>query len=204
MNQNSIRQEQAGKQLAFCFILWFDLSCEQLRRHDGERQVKGALNRGSNRKINAKNVWDILKLHVSKEQEPFVAPNGLSLIEAYIAITGNGHAFPFGVFEDEVPVGFVMVGYDVDESFENPPQIAYGNYSIWRLMIDEKYQRRGYGRQALRLALEFVRTFPCGKAEYCYLSYEPENAGAKRLYSEFGFQENGEMDGEEIVAVLKL
>lgn len=131
-------------------------------------------------KINAKNVWDILKLHVSKEQEPFVAPNGLSLIEAYI------------------------VGYDVDESFENPPQIAYGNYSIWRLMIDEKYQRRGYGRQALRLALEFVRTFPCGKAEYCYLSYEPENAGAKRLYSEFGFQENGEMDGEEIVAVLKL
>ena len=155
-------------------------------------------------KINAKNVWDILKLHVSKEQEPFVAPNGLSLIEAYIAIIGNGHAFPFGVFEDEVPVGFVMVGYDVDESFENPPQIAYGNYSIWRLMIDEKYQRRGYGRQALRLALEFVRTFPCGKAEYCYLSYEPENAGAKRLYSEFGFQENGEMDGEEIVAVLKL
>ena len=155
-------------------------------------------------KINAKNVWDILKLHVSKEQEPFVAPNGLSLIEAYIAIIGNGHAFPFGVFEDEVPVGFVMVGYDVDESFENPPQIAYGNYSLWRLMIDEKYQRRGYGRQALRLALEFVRTFPCGKAEYCYLSYEPENAGAKRLYSEFGFQENGEMDGEEIVAVLKL
>lgn len=97
-------------------------------------------------KINAKNVWDILKLHVSREQEPFVAPNGLSLIEAYIAITGNGHAFPFGVFEDEVPVGFVMIGYDVDESFENPPQIAYGNYSIWRLMIDEKYQRRGYGR----------------------------------------------------------
>ena len=47
---------------------------------------------------------------MSKEQEPFVAPNGLSLIEAYIAIIGKGHAFPFGVFEEEVPVGFVMVG----------------------------------------------------------------------------------------------
>ena len=46
--------------------------------------------------------------------------------------------FPFGIFEDEIPVGFLMVGYDVDESFDNPPQIAYGNYSIWRLMIDEK------------------------------------------------------------------
>ena len=44
----------------------------------------------------------------------------------------------------------------------------------------------------------------CGKAEYCYLSYEPENINAKRLYSKFDFIENGEMDGEEIVAVLKL
>ena len=35
-------------------------------------------------KINAKNIWDILKLHVSKEQESFVAPNDLSIIEAYI------------------------------------------------------------------------------------------------------------------------
>ena len=33
-------------------------------------------------KINAKNIWDILKLHVSKEQESFVAPNELSIIEA--------------------------------------------------------------------------------------------------------------------------
>ena len=98
-------------------------------------------------KINAKNVWDILKLHVSKEQEPFVAPNGLSLIEAYIAIIGNGHAFPFGVFEDEVPVGFVMVGYDVDESFENPPQIAYGNYSIWRLCRFVKHIGRRTGKE---------------------------------------------------------
>ncbi|MFR8138432.1 MAG: GNAT family N-acetyltransferase [Blautia hansenii] len=155
-------------------------------------------------KINAKNIWDILKLHVSKEQESYVAPNELSIIEAYVAITGNGHAFPFGIFENEIPVGFLMIGYDVDESFDNPPHIAYGNYSIWRLMIGEKYQNKGYGKEAICLALEFIRTFPCGKAEYCYLSYEPENVNAKRLYSEFGFIENGEMDDEEIVAVLKL
>ena len=71
-------------------------------------------------------------------------------------------------------------------------------------MIDEKFQSKGYGKEALRLALAFIRTFPCGKAEYCYLSYEPENVVAKRLYSKFGFIENGEMDDEEIVAILKL
>lgn len=155
-------------------------------------------------KINEKNIWEILRLHVSKEQESYVASNQMSIIEAYIAIIGNGHAFPFGIFEDEIPVGFLMIGYDVDESFNNPPQIAYNNYSIWRLMIDKKYQNKGYGKEALQLALEFISSFPCGKAEYCYLSYEPENINAKRLYSKFGFMENGEMDDKEIVSVLKL
>ena len=155
-------------------------------------------------KVNAKNVWKILKLHVSKEQEDFVAPNDMSIIEAYIAVSGGGYAFPFGIYDDDVPVGFLMIGFDVDDSYEDPPQIAYGNYSIWRFMIDEKYQHRGYGREALELALDFIRTFPCGEAEYCYLSYEPENEHAKKLYQEFGFEENGEMDEDEIVAVLKL
>lgn len=155
-------------------------------------------------KINEKNVWKILKLKVSDEQKDFVAPNDLSIIEAYVAITNNGHAFPFGIFDDDIPVGFLMIGYDAVDSSENPPQIAYGNYCIWRLMIDEKYQNKGYGRKAINLALDFIRTFPCGKAEYCYLSYEPDNEKAKKLYADFGFVENGEMDDDEAVAVLKL
>jgi diamine N-acetyltransferase len=97
-----------------------------------------------------------------------------------------------------------MIGFDVDDSFENPPQVAYGNYSIWRFMIDEKYQGKGYGKKAMQLALDFIRTFLCGSAKYCYLSYEPENKVAKKLYGEFGFPENGEMDDEEIVAILEL
>lgn len=155
-------------------------------------------------KINAKNIWEILKLKVNDEQKEFVAPNNMSIIEAYIAITSNGHAFPFGIFDDDIPVGFLMIGFDVDDSFENPPQIAYGNYSIWRFMIDEKYQNKGYGKEAMKLALDFIRTFPCGKAECCYLSYDPDNTKAKELYSRFGFMENGEKDDDEVVAVLKL
>ena len=155
-------------------------------------------------KIDAKNVWKILKLHVKKEQEDFVAPNDISIIEAYIALSVGGKVFPFGVFEDETPVGFLMIGFDADDSYENPPKIAFGNYSLWRFMIGENYQGRGYGKEALQLALDFIRTYPCGRAEYCYLSYEPENERAKKLYASFGFKENGEKDEDEIVAVLKL
>lgn len=155
-------------------------------------------------KVNGKNVWDILKLRVSGAQEGFVAGNDISIIEAYIAITANGHAFPFGVYAGDTPVGFLMVGFGADDDWEDAPSIARGNYNLWRLMIDQRFQGRGYGREALRLVLEFIRTFPCGPAECCWLSYEPENEAARRLYHSFGFAETGETDGEEVIAALKL
>lgn len=61
-------------------------------------------------KINGENVWDILKLRVSDSQKNFVAGNDTSIIEAYTTITSNGHALPFGIYEDHHPVGFVMIG----------------------------------------------------------------------------------------------
>lgn len=155
-------------------------------------------------KITGKNVWDILKLCVSEKQKKFVASNVISIIEAYTAITGNGYAFPFGIYEDDMPVGFLMIGFDTDDYWDDAPSIAKGNYNLWRLMIDNHYQNRGYGKEAVRLALEFIKTFPCGKAEYCWLSYEPENKIASQLYRLFGFVETGEMDGDELIAILKL
>jgi diamine N-acetyltransferase len=155
-------------------------------------------------KVNGKNVWDLLKLKVSDEQRNFVASNDISIIEAYTAITGNGYAFPFGIYEEDKPVGFLMIGFDVDDYWEDAPAVAKGNYNLWRLMIDKAYQGRGYGKEAVRLALEFIKSFPCGAAEYCWLSYEPENESAQNLYNSFGFAETGDMDGEELIAVLKL
>ncbi|MBQ6678991.1 MAG: GNAT family N-acetyltransferase [Lachnospiraceae bacterium] len=155
-------------------------------------------------KVNGKNVWELLKLKVAEYQEDFVAPNDVSVIEAYTAVTGNGQAFPFGIYDDDIPVGFLMIGYDVDDDWDDAPQIARGNYNLWRLMIDERFQGKGYGREAVRLALDFIKTFPCGCAAYCWLSYEPENDVARKLYHSFGFRETGEYDGEEVIAVLSL
>ncbi len=155
-------------------------------------------------RVNRKNVWDILKLKVRDDQTEFVASNDVSIIEAYVAITRNGHAFPFGIYDDDVPVGFVMIGFDADDDWEDAPPVARGNYSLWRLMIDQAYQGRGFAKEAVRLALDFIETLPCGKAGCCWLSYEPENKAARRLYRSFGFEETGEMDGEEVIAVRSL
>ena len=155
-------------------------------------------------KVNGKNVWDILKLTVEENQKNFVANNDISIIEAYTAITANGYAFPFGIYENETPVGFLMIGFDIDDYWDDAPSIAKGNYNLWRLMIDKAYQRKGYGKEAVQLALDFIKSFPCGKAEYCWLSYEPENEAARQLYRSFGFSETGDTDGEELIAVLRL
>ncbi len=84
--------------------------------------------------------------------------------------------------------------------------LLINNYLVWRLVIDKRYQGKGYGKEAMRPALEYIRTWPRGKAEYCRLSYEPENEVAGKLYSSFGFVEAAVMpEGwDEIPAALKL
>ena len=71
-------------------------------------------------------------------------------------------------------------------------------------MIDRAFQGQGLGTQALQLSLDYLRTFPCGPADSCWLSYEPDNAAARALYHAAGFVENGSFCGDEVVAVRKL
>lgn len=156
------------------------------------------------KKINRNNVGEILKLEVLDNQKSFVATNNSSIIEAYLTITENNHVFTFGIYKDDIPVGFLMIGFNVNSDDEGSPKIAKGNYNIWRLMIDKKFQGKGFGKKAMDLALEFINTFPCGAAKYCWLSYESENNIARQLYTSVGFVETDEKDGEEIVAILEL
>lgn len=161
-------------------------------------------------KVDHNNVWEICDLKVFRYQKDFVASNIGSIVQAYSVWDTDTAAFPFGIYKDDKPVGFLMIGfnessadYDPSSGFE-PPKIYDHNYTIWRFMIDKRYQKRGYGREAMNLALDFIRTWPCGKAEYCAVSFEAENEVARNLYRSMGFEENGELDGDEIVAVLKL
>ncbi len=151
-------------------------------------------------------VEDVLKLKVSKEQKEFVAPNRDSMIDAYFAVTEEAiPVFTFGVYLGKKPVGFLMIAYDVPwaEQYYDLPR---GYYYIWRFMIDKRYQGKGYGKEALKLAIDFIKTSPSGKAECCWLSYEPENEVARNLYLSFGFEEKKELwkEDQEIPAVYKL
>ena len=157
-------------------------------------------------KVTPKNFEDLIELNIFESQYHFVADNEESLAEAYLAVTSEeAYAYPFAIYDDETLVGFLMIGYN-EAALDGPdaPEALKDNYSLWRLMIDKRYQKQGFGREAVRLALEFIKTWPSGEADLCVTSYNPENEVAKKLYASFGFVENGEMDDDEIVAVLKL
>ena len=155
--------------------------------------------------LNKYNVWDVIELTVKKEQESFIAGNEWSLVHAYVGNKTEGAVYPFGVFDDDKAVGFLMIAYDYGEVCNDPdaPEISQKNYFLWRLMIDEEEQGKGYGKKAVKLALEFVKTFPHGRADYCWLCYDKNNEVARKLYLSMGFQEIGEQD-DDINAVIKL
>lgn len=153
------------------------------------------------RRVDLGNMQEIIGLEVRENQQSFVASNLYSLAEAF-ACRESGHAaLPFGLYEDDQPVGFAMFGYGL---MEGDPAIAQGNYVLVRLMIDRRHQGKGLGKAALGACLDYLRTFPCGPATHVWLSYEPENHAARALYHAAGFEENGEMCGQEIVAVRAL
>jgi len=153
--------------------------------------------------ITNQNLWDVCRLKVKTEQEDFVARNIESIAEAYATRNEGYIAQPFAVYDCESLIGFIMFGKGTVGD-ENEPDWMKDSYCIWRLMVDERYQNKGYGKTIMRTALAYIRTFPLGEAELVWLSYEPENTAARKLYRRFGFRENGEMCGDEIIAVRKL
>lgn len=154
------------------------------------------------RKITLENRRAIFNLEVSEDQRRFVASNLSSVASCYVLATNGGQPFPFAIYADEQPVGFVMITYRIT-GYELPT-IADDSYCILRLMIDKQYQNKGYGREAMKKILEFIRTFPAGPAQFCWISYKADNAAAKKLYESYGFRDNGEIENNELITVLRL
>lgn len=140
------------------------------------------------RPVTRDNYEAICDLDVSEQQQDYVACNMWSLVEAHYE---QGHTCR-AIYQHDTPVGFLMW------VLESPTKV-----SIWRLMVDQRYQQAGIGRQALSLALTEIKAGANIKEiEICY---NPQNPVAKDFYASFGFREIGlDAEGEEMLALLSL
>ena len=155
------------------------------------------------KEITNKNIWKVCALEPFDEQKDFVAENIQSLAEAYATRNEGNNALPLAVYQDDELIGFVMIGKGTVGN-EEESDLIKENYCLWRLMIDKKFQGKGFGKQTMDAVMALIRTFPFGEAKKVWLSYEPENTHARDIYQKYGFVENGEMCGNEIVAVYDL
>lgn len=76
-----------------------------------------------------------------------------------------------------------------------------GPYFLWRLLIDERHQRHGYGRAAMAQVIDLVRAD--GAAELL-TSYQPGEGGPWPFYQRLGFAPTTEIEDGEIVLRLDL
>ena len=82
-------------------------------------------------------------------------------------------------------------------AFDPEDEDEEDRYWLWRFMIDQNEQGKGYGQAALR---EIIRYFKKNGADRLYLSTEPENERGLHVYHKAGFREDGTIsDGEAVL-----
>lgn len=123
-----------------------------------------------------KDNWvNAISLRVREDQVKFVASNAVSL--AQLNFLENFHAK--GIYLGDEMIGFTLYGLDEDDH----------EYWIYRMMIDQKHQGKGYGKQSIKLVIDDIRNIKEKRHQTITLSYEPANEHAKRIYEKMGFQE---------------
>lgn len=130
------------------------------------------------RKIGDTNESIVKKITLKAGQEKFIESVAECLEEAAVYKEWR----PVAIYHDEDIIGFAMYG-------------SFGkNKDTWidRIMIDEKYQGKGFGRRAMLKLIDKV------SKEYSvdtiYLSIIEENEIAYKLYNSIGFEYMNERD----------
>ena len=141
------------------------------------------------RKIDESNFIECFNLRLAEGQDRFVSHPIRSLAQAYVYYN---QCTPFGIYSNDTIVGYVMVIYDYDEE----------TYNIWHMMIDEKYQGKGYGSIAIKLCIDYIKSKPFGSSNDVILTCNIDNSIAIHIYEKIGFKDTGERDDNELVMKL--
>ena len=129
------------------------------------------------------------RLEVRPDQERFVAPKATILARAWAYRDARSRAFM--IYDGETPVGLVLY-----HDYEDPEENEY-SYDFDQLLIDARWQGRGYGTETVKQILAMMEAD--GKYDKVVLCYVEGNDDARRLYEKFGFVQTWDEDGEIVM-----
>jgi diamine N-acetyltransferase len=133
-------------------------------------------------------------------QERFVA----SVEESFRDAVVDARARPryWTVNDGDEVVGFVMISDGIPAEQLAAERDLIGPYYLWRLLIDERHQRRGYGTAALDAVVAYVRDRP--GADALYVSAGQGDGTPQPFYERYGFVPTGRIVEDEVVLKLDL
>jgi diamine N-acetyltransferase len=144
------------------------------------------------REISEENRAAVEGLAVTGEQSHYVAGVRESIQEA--SELPDAKPWYRAVYADDEPVGFVMISDGI--TVDNPEYV--GPYYLWRLLVDHRFQGRGYGSGALDLVVRHVRTHP--DARVLLTSHVVGPRSPAPFYLHYGFRPTGEVhEGEPLL-----
>ena len=91
-------------------------------------------------------------------------------------------------------------GIPADQLAAEPDLV--GPYYLWRLLIDRRHQRRGYGTAALDAIVAYLRDRPA--ADVLYTSVGQGEGSPQRFYERYGFVPTERVVEDEVVLRLDL
>ena len=148
------------------------------------------------REITSDNEAGVRALRTSAAQEQFVSTVDYTLREA--ASNPQDNPWLRAIYTEEQPVGLVMLAWDI---VPQPPE-THGPWYLWKLLVDERHQGKGYGRDAVQQVMDLIRA---AGAEELMTSYIPGDGGPAGFYAKLGFVPKGERNSEdEVVLRLRL
>jgi diamine N-acetyltransferase len=133
-------------------------------------------------------------------QEQFVA----SVQESFQDAIDDAHAEPryWTVNDGDEVVGFVMISDGIPDERVAADSGLVGPYYLWRLLIDRRHQRRGYGTATLDAVVSYLRGRP--GADALYTSAAQGEGTPQPFYERYGFVPTGQILDEEVVLRLEL
>ena len=146
------------------------------------------------REITSDNYSQVLNLKITPEQEvaKFVSPVVRSLADAWF-YREEGITYPKAIYAKDDLVGFIM--YDLDPEAQQ--------VFIWRFLIDQRYQGKGYGRQTIETVLAMAKEQ--AQMTKVVADYVDGNEPMKKILLDLGFEETGfDPDINEHIMVYQL
>lgn len=119
-----------------------------------------------------------LEMTPAQKEAKWLSDNVFSLAQCWL-YRENNDCFPHAIYWQDEVVGFVLMEIDADSQ----------ELLIWRLMIGQQFQGKGYGRQAVQAIIDNAAiNYPERRLVADYVS---GNEAMKQLLMGLGFKQVG-------------